>query len=62
MLRSYLCISPRLSPAGGRLVIPIGPAEQQRLTVIVRDGDRFAESTHHGCIFVPLVGVEGWPE
>src|SRR5438874_5725081 len=33
----------QLSPTGGRLVIPIGPAEQQRLAVIVRDGNGFSQ-------------------
>jgi protein-L-isoaspartate(D-aspartate) O-methyltransferase len=50
----------QLSRDGGRLVIPIGPAEQQWLTMITRDGDRFAESTGIGCVFVPLLGKEGW--
>jgi protein-L-isoaspartate(D-aspartate) O-methyltransferase len=52
----------QLSRTGGRLVIPIGTVAQQRLTVVVRDGDQFEESVHFGCVFVPLVGVEGWPE
>jgi len=46
----------------GRLVIPVGPPDQQRLTIVSRDGDRFLESVHEGCVFVPLVGAEGWPE
>jgi protein-L-isoaspartate(D-aspartate) O-methyltransferase len=50
----------QLSPGGGCLVIPIGPAEQQWLTVITRDGDRFSESTGIGCVFVPLLGKDGW--
>ena len=52
----------QLSDAGGRLVIPIGTAAQQRLTLVVRHGDQFKESVHGGCVFVPLVGAEGWPE
>jgi protein-L-isoaspartate(D-aspartate) O-methyltransferase len=51
-----------LSAAGGRLVIPIGPAEQQRLAVIIRDGNSFDQSLREGCVFVPLVGAEAWPE
>jgi len=47
---------------GGRLVIPVGPPEEQRLTLVSRDGDRFLESVLDGCVFVPLVGAEGWPE
>ncbi len=52
----------QLSATGGRLVIPIGPAEQQRLAVIVRDENRFSQSLREGCVFVPLVGEEAWPE
>jgi protein-L-isoaspartate(D-aspartate) O-methyltransferase len=52
----------QLSRAGGRLVIPIGTPTQQQLTLVVRDGDDFKESVHGGCVFVPLVGVEGWPK
>ncbi len=52
----------QLSATGGRLVIPIGPAEQQRLAVIVRDGNGFSQSLREGCVFVPLVGAEAWPE
>ncbi len=58
--RAPEALKAQLSPAGGRLVIPIGPPEQQWLTVIVRDGDRFVESTGTGCVFVPLIGVQGW--
>jgi protein-L-isoaspartate(D-aspartate) O-methyltransferase len=46
---------------GGVLVIPIGPPGHQWLTVISRQGDRFEESVREACVFVPLVGAEGWP-
>jgi protein-L-isoaspartate(D-aspartate) O-methyltransferase len=52
----------QLSRDRGRLVIPIGSSAEQRLTLVVREGERFVESLHGGCVFVPLVGVEGWPE
>jgi protein-L-isoaspartate(D-aspartate) O-methyltransferase len=52
----------QLSPAGGRLVIPVGSSEQQWLRVIARDGDRFEEETLDACVFVPLVGEDAWPE
>jgi protein-L-isoaspartate(D-aspartate) O-methyltransferase len=45
---------------GGRLVIPIGPREHQVLTVVRRVGDRFQQSDAGGCVFVPLIGKEGW--
>jgi len=45
---------------GGRLVIPIGPSDQQWVTVITRAGDQFVESKGIGCVFVPLIGEDGW--
>jgi len=50
----------QLSRDGGVLVIPIGPAHHQKLTVIVRRDDSFSESESESCVFVPLVGAEGW--
>jgi protein-L-isoaspartate(D-aspartate) O-methyltransferase len=45
---------------GGRLVCPVGPRESQRLIRIVREGDRYREETSIGCVFVPLIGEDGW--
>jgi protein-L-isoaspartate(D-aspartate) O-methyltransferase len=58
--RTPAALKDQLSRAGGRLVVPIGPAEEQWLTIITRDGDRFTESTGTGCVFVPLLGQQGW--
>jgi protein-L-isoaspartate(D-aspartate) O-methyltransferase len=58
--RAPVALKDQLSAAGGRLVIPVGPAEQQVLIVITRDGDCFTESFGTGCVFVPLVGEQGW--
>jgi protein-L-isoaspartate(D-aspartate) O-methyltransferase len=55
-------LTQQLSTRGGRLVIPVGSSEQQWLRVIVRDGDRFDETTRDACVFVPLVGEDAWPE
>lgn len=46
---------------GGRMVIPVGPQGRQALTIVRRTGDTFVESTGEGCVFVPLIGEEGWP-
>lgn len=47
---------------GGRLVIPAGPAEDQRLLVIVRRDESKYEQRDLGEVrFVPLVGEQGWP-
>jgi protein-L-isoaspartate(D-aspartate) O-methyltransferase len=47
---------------GARLVVPVGSAFHQDLVVIERRGETFVESRGEGCVFVPLVGLEGWPE
>ncbi|OIP61254.1 MAG: protein-L-isoaspartate O-methyltransferase [Nitrospirae bacterium CG_4_9_14_3_um_filter_53_35] len=45
---------------GGRLVIPVGGRGYQELHRITRHGDDFVTENLGGCIFVPLIGVEGW--
>ena len=50
----------QLAP-GGRLVIPVGPPSLQHLTVIDRRGDAFDTRTGSPCVFVPLIGRDGWP-
>lgn len=48
---------------GGRLVIPHGLAEYQRLVRITRQSaTNFVEENLGDVRFVPLVGVEGWPD
>ena len=46
---------------GGRLVIPVGPAERQELLRIVKREGRITEQSLYACRFVPLVGRYGWP-
>jgi protein-L-isoaspartate(D-aspartate) O-methyltransferase len=46
---------------GARLVIPVGSRTSQRLTVVRRRGDVHETSTADACVFVPLVGTEGFP-
>ena len=50
----------QLSPDGGRLIIPVGPPEHQILHVVTRDGNAFSDTHGMGCVFVPLIGEEGW--
>lgn len=46
---------------GGRLVLPIGSRTMQRLTVVRRvSAEEFTLEEFEGCIYVPLVGAEGW--
>jgi len=59
--------APRVPPTllaqladGGRLVVPVGTARAQDLVGVTRLGDAFDERTFGGCVFVPLVGAEGF--
>ncbi|HYV87560.1 MAG TPA: protein-L-isoaspartate(D-aspartate) O-methyltransferase [Candidatus Polarisedimenticolia bacterium] len=46
---------------GGRLIIPVGDADQQNLLRITRTGpDDFEETDLGGVRFVPLIGAHGW--
>jgi protein-L-isoaspartate(D-aspartate) O-methyltransferase len=47
---------------GGRLVIPVGGRREQDLLVVTRRGDSFETKKSIGCIFVKLVGEQGWAE
>ncbi|MFC1512038.1 protein-L-isoaspartate(D-aspartate) O-methyltransferase [Candidatus Latescibacterota bacterium] len=45
---------------GGRLVIPVGDRDNQRL-IVVEKGEKIIEKRDAGgCLFVPLVGERGW--
>ena len=45
---------------GGRLVIPVGTADQQELLRIVKRGETIARQSLYACRFVPLLGRHGW--
>jgi protein-L-isoaspartate(D-aspartate) O-methyltransferase len=45
---------------GGRLVIPVGDAQQQELVELRRHGEYTTQRVLHYCRFVPLVGRYGW--
>ncbi|MGK6356801.1 protein-L-isoaspartate(D-aspartate) O-methyltransferase [Sphingomonas sp. DT-207] len=48
---------------GGRLVMPVGDPDQQRLLRIVRESeDRFDEQDLGAVRFVPLIGAHGWAQ
>ena len=42
---------------GGRLVMPVGGPDEQRLIVLTRQAGAFIEERTIGCRFVPLLGV-----
>lgn len=46
----------------GRLILPVGDAENQELQLIERHGNSFETRTLEACRFVPLVGHHGWKE
>ena len=45
---------------GGRLIVPVGGAFGQTLMVLEKKGQRVEAQSVCGCVFVPLVGKEGW--
>lgn len=45
---------------GGKLVIPVGDHESQRLLVITRTGSGIEKKFYEYFKFVPLIGEEGW--
>jgi protein-L-isoaspartate(D-aspartate) O-methyltransferase len=48
---------------GGRMIVPVGSAEQQRLVRITRrDAVRFDRDDLGDVRFVPLVGADAWPD
>ena len=46
----------------GRLILPVGDAENQELLYIERHGNSFETRTLEACRFVPLIGHHGWKE
>lgn len=45
---------------GGRMVIPIGPANAQELQLVRKQEGKMIVSYLEGCRFVPLIGEEGY--
>lgn len=45
---------------GGRIVVPTGSQEQQRIQVIQKRGEQIVQRELGDVRFVPLVGKEGW--
>ncbi len=46
---------------GGRLICPVGDRYRQRLEKVTRQGNTLIPEVHTECIFVPLMGQDGWP-
>lgn len=47
---------------GGRLLVPVGGRDLQRLVQVTRRGERFERQELSAVRFVPLVGDHGWAE
>jgi protein-L-isoaspartate(D-aspartate) O-methyltransferase len=47
---------------GGRLILPVGDADDQELLLIERYGNSFETRGLDACRFVPLIGYHGWKE
>lgn len=45
----------------GRMVIPVGPPEAQKLKLICRQNNRLQIHDLEGCRFVPLIGSQAYP-
>jgi protein-L-isoaspartate(D-aspartate) O-methyltransferase len=45
---------------GGRLIIPVGNADEQRLLRIEKHGEAWSTRPLYHCRFVPLIGHFGW--
>lgn len=49
-------LTAQLAP-GGRLVIPVGSPDLQRLLVVTKHEGRMSTATHDACVYVPLLGT-----
>lgn len=52
-------LTDQLSP-GGILMIPVGEGLSQTLVAAEREGDRIRTREVCECVFVPLIGLQGW--
>ena len=47
---------------GGRMLVPVGARDMQRLVLVRRQGGRFEQEEVLDCTFVPLLGRFGWAD
>ncbi len=50
----------QLKPEGGKLLVPVGPRSVQELTEVERREGAVRKRSLGGCVFVPLLGAEGY--
>jgi len=53
-------LTKQLSPNNGRMIIPIGDKQRQRMYLIRKNGDELTGEELSDFSFVPLIGKEGW--
>jgi protein-L-isoaspartate(D-aspartate) O-methyltransferase len=53
-------LAKQLSPNGGRMVIPVGDKQAQKMYLIHREGEDYRGEELDNFAFVPLIGKEGW--
>jgi protein-L-isoaspartate(D-aspartate) O-methyltransferase len=46
----------------GRLVVPVGSSLHQELVIVTRRRDGYEERRGEACVFVPLIGAQGWTD
>jgi len=44
----------------GKMLIPVGGCGYQNLIMIEKRNEKFSEKNLGGCVFVPLIGEDGW--
>ncbi|MCG6955591.1 MAG: protein-L-isoaspartate(D-aspartate) O-methyltransferase [Gemmatimonadetes bacterium] len=47
---------------GGHMIVPVGSQSLQQIEHIRRQGTAFSREKSTPCRFVPLVGLQGWPD
>lgn len=47
---------------GGRMVVPVGSRGLQELVIVHRTVSGYFQREHTRCVFVPLIGEQGWAE
>jgi protein-L-isoaspartate(D-aspartate) O-methyltransferase len=52
----------QLDEDGGHMIVPVGSQSLQQIEHIRRHGTSFSRETSTPCRFVPLVGLQGWPD
>ncbi len=43
-------------------MVPVGSRREQLLLIVERHGSEWTERSDGACVFVPLIGAEGWHE